>query len=153
MFLNCSSLADIQIPKSVTSVMSNAFKGCKALKTLDLPESVTRLGDYVFSGCKLDSLIIRGVIDFSWNVHYWLFDGMGTETKVYVHPTQVDKFKAIYKGPVYPLPEQKVVAYRPLVEDGKVWKVGSTTRVILCSGLSTTTSMATPLSTERPASR
>ena len=124
LFCNCSSLTDIQIPKSVTSVMSNAFKGCKALKTLDLPESVTFLGDYVFSGCKLDSLIIRGVIDFSWNGHYWLFDGMGTETKVYVHPTQVDKFKAIYKGPVYPLPEQKV-DYIPFAELGKQWHVVS----------------------------
>ena len=124
MFWNCSSLTNIQIPKSMTSVMSNAFKGCKALKTLDLPESVTILGDYVFSGCKLDSLIIRGIIDFSWNSHYWLFDGMGTETKVYVHPTQVDKFKAIYKGPVYPLPEQKV-DYIPFVELGKQWHVVS----------------------------
>ena len=123
LFWNCSSLTDIQIPKSVTSVMSNAFKDCKALKTLDLPESVTLLGDYVFSGCKLDSLIIRGVIDFSWNGHYWLFDGMGTETKVYVHPTQVDKFKAIYKGPVYPLPEQPVgdMTYLPFLEEGKAW--------------------------------
>ena len=126
MFLNCSSLADIQIPKSVIFVWSNAFKGCKALKTLDLPESVTRLGDFVFSGCKLDSLFIWGIIDFRLSDHYWLFDGMGTQTKVYVQPSQVDKFKAIYKGPVYPLPEQKVVAYRPFVEEGKVWKVGDT---------------------------
>ena len=126
MFLNCSSLADIQIPKSVISVWSNAFEGCKALKTLDLPESVTRLGDFVFSGCKLDSLFIWGIIDFRLSDHYWLFDGMGTQTKVYVQPSQVDKFKAIYKGPVYPLPEQKVVAYRPFVEEGKVWKVGDT---------------------------
>ena len=128
MFLNCSSLADIQIPKSVISVWSNAFKGCKALKTLDLPESVTRLGDFVFSGCKLDSLFIWGIIDFRLSDHYWLFDGMGTQTKVYVQPSQVDKFKAIYKGPVYPLPEQKVVAYHPMIEEGKVWKVGHGSR-------------------------
>ena len=49
---------------------------------------------------------------------------MGTETKVYVHPTQVDKFKAIYKGPVYPLPEQKV-DYIPFAELGKQWHVVS----------------------------
>ena len=106
MFLNCSSLEEIQIPKNVTSVMTNAFKGCKALKTLDLPESVYRLGDYVFSECKLESLYIRGIIDFRWTDHYWLFDGMGTEAKVFVQPSQVDKFKEIYKGSVYPLPEQ-----------------------------------------------
>ena len=129
MFLNCSSLTEIQIPKSVTSVMSNAFKGCKALKTLDLPESVTRLGDYVFSGCEFESLYIRGVIDFRWTDHYWLFDGMSTETKVYVQPSQVDKFKAIYQGPIYPLPEQTIDTYRSFVEEGKVWKVGSTTGI------------------------
>ena len=106
MFLNCSSLEEIQIPKSVTSVMTNAFKGCKALKTLDLPENIYRLGDYVFSECKLESLYIRGIIDFRWTDHPWLFDGMNTETKVYVQPSQVDKFKEIYNGPVYPLPEQ-----------------------------------------------
>jgi hypothetical protein len=106
MFVNCSSLEEIQIPKSITSVMTNAFKGCKALKTLDLPESVYRLGDYVFSECKLESLYIRGIIDFRWTDHYWLFDGMGTEAKVFVQPSQVDKFKEIYKGSVYPLPEQ-----------------------------------------------
>jgi hypothetical protein len=53
---------------------------------------------------------------------------MGTQTKVYVQPSQVDKFKAIYKGPVYPLPEQKVVAYHPMIEEGKVWKVGHGSR-------------------------
>ena len=106
--------------------MSNAFEGCRALKTLDLPTSVSRLGDYVFSGCQLDSLFIRGIIDFSWTDHYHLFEGMGTRTKVYVHPSQVDRFKAIYKGSIYPLPEQTIdIAYHPFVEDGKVWKVGA----------------------------
>ena len=52
---------------------------------------------------------------------------MGTRTKVYVHPSQVDRFKAIYKGSIYPLPEQTIdIAYHPFVEDGKVWKVGNT---------------------------
>ena len=119
MFLNCSSLTEIQIPRGVTSVMSNAFKGCKALKTLDLPESVTRLGDYVFSGCILKTLYIRGVIDFRFTNHYWLFNGMGTETEVYVQPSQVDQFQAIYKGSVYPLSEQ--TNGRKMLEQGKTW--------------------------------
>ncbi|MBR5038503.1 MAG: leucine-rich repeat domain-containing protein, partial [Prevotella sp.] len=122
MFLNCNSLTDIQIPKSVTGVMSNAFQNCKALKSVDLPENVSRLGDSVFSGCKLKSLYIRGIIDFSWTTHYQLFDGMGTETKVYVRQSQVDQFKAIYKGTIYPLPEiQENSDYLPFVEVGKEW--------------------------------
>ena len=102
LFLNCSSLTEIQIPESVVSVMSNAFQNCTALKTLDLPESVNRLGSETFSGCKLDSLLIRGIIDSRW-VTPRLFDGMGTQTKVYVQPSEVEKYKKIYKGPVYPL--------------------------------------------------
>ena len=36
---------------------------------------------------------------------------MGTETEIYVQPSQVDQFKALYKGPVYPLPEQTAYYY------------------------------------------
>ena len=106
LFLNCNSLTDIQIPKGITWVKSNAFQGCTSLKTVDLPESVYGLGNLIFSGCQLESLYIRGVIDFSLSNHYYLFDGMSTQTNVYVLPTEVEKFKSIYNGPIYPLPEQ-----------------------------------------------
>ena len=125
MFINCSSLTEIQIPKSVTSVRVNAFKGCEALKTLDLPESVTNLGDYVFSGCKFESLYIRGVIDFRRTDHYWLFDGMSTQTKVYVQPSQVNQFKKVFKGTVLPLSDRIEDDYRPFVEEGKVWNIAT----------------------------
>ena len=105
LFLNCSSLVEIQIPEGVTSVLSNAFKNCLSLKTIDLPESVNRLGNSPFSGCKLDSLLIRGIIEHRW-ISTSIFEGMGTETKVYVQPSQVEVFQSVYKGGVYPLPNQ-----------------------------------------------
>lgn len=102
LFQNCNSMTDIQIPEGVTSVMFNAFQNCSALKTMDLPESVYRLGSNVFSGCKLETLIIRGIID-SYYVRKDIFNGMGTQTKVYVQPSQVDEIQKVYKGKVYPL--------------------------------------------------
>ena len=106
MFLNCSSLTEIQIPESVTYIMNRTFKNCTSLKTLDLPESVNRLGYDVFSGCKLESLYIRGIIESRW-ITSDLFGGMGTDTKVYVQPSEVEKFQRVYKGKVYPLPDQE----------------------------------------------
>lgn len=102
LFLNCSSLSEINIPDGVTEIRSNAFENCSALKTLDLPESVTRLGWSPFIGCKLDSLVIRGILKSNW-INESLFIGMGTQTKVFVQPSEVEKFKKIYKGPVYPI--------------------------------------------------
>ena len=105
LFLNCSRLAEIQIPEGVTCVLSNAFENCLSLKKIDLPESVDRFGNSPFSGCKLDSLLIRGLIEHRW-ITTSIFEGMGTETKLYVRSSQVGVFRTVYKGPVYPLPSQ-----------------------------------------------
>ena len=105
MFFNCSSLSEIIIPDGVTEIRNNAFENCSALKTLDLPESVTSLGWSPFVGCKLDSLVIRGILESNW-INESLFKGMGTQTMVFVQPSEVEKFKKIYKGPVYPISDE-----------------------------------------------
>lgn len=104
-FTNCKSLKEISIPNSVTDIGSEAFMNCSALETLDLPESVTRLGTKSFAGCKLNSLYIRGIIAPQW-ISSNIFMGMGTQTKVYVQPSEVGKFQAVYRGKVYPIPDQ-----------------------------------------------
>ena len=59
----------------------------------------------------MDELYIRGVIDPEYMTTgsnpfepMTMFSGMSTQTKLYVLPDEVDKFKAIYGGPVFPLP-------------------------------------------------
>ena len=105
LFADCDSLEEILIPDGVTAVMTDAFKNCVALRILDIPESVCRLGNTVFDGCKMDSLIIRGIIEERW-MNGPIFDGLNTWTKMYVQHSEVPKFARIYRGPVYPLPEQ-----------------------------------------------
>ena len=112
------------VPEGVTKIRSGAFVHNKYLRKLVIPEKVTDLGWHLFSDTKsLEELYIKGVLDP--DCMYALFGGMDTKVVVYVQPSQVDKFKDFYKGPVYPLPEQTIddVPYRPFVEDGKVWTV------------------------------
>ena len=104
MFANCSSLKKLLIPNIVTMVGSEAFKNCSALTSLDLPKSINRLGYSVFAGCKLNSLYIRGVIDSHW-MSSSIFTDMDTQTELYVLSSEMEKFQAIYKGPIYPLPQ------------------------------------------------
>ena len=105
LFENCVNLTEIKIPERVEHVMSDAFRNCSGLTTLDLPESVTRIGYSPFYGCKLDSLLIRGLIENRW-ISSSIFEGMGTETKVYVQPSEVEKFQNVYQGMVYPLTDE-----------------------------------------------
>ena len=116
------------VPEGVTNIRSGSFYHNKYLRKLVIPEGVTYLGWHLFSDTKsLEALYIKGVLDPECIVD-GLFGDMSTNVNIYVLPSELDKFKAIYKGPVYPLPEQKVVAYHPMIEEGKVWKVGHGSR-------------------------
>ena len=53
-FWYCSSLSEIVIPSSVTSIGDSAFYGCNSLSEIVIPSSVTSIGDRAFSSC--DSL-------------------------------------------------------------------------------------------------
>ena len=127
-FSGCTGIESVTIPNGVTSLGGNVFSGCTGLKSLNLPESVNHLGVSVFEGCKLKTLYIRGIIDSNC-MHSNRFNGMNNKTILYVQPSQVERFKAIYNGSVYPLAGQADAdtAYRPFVEDGKIWKAGDTT--------------------------
>ena len=53
-FLYCSSLSEIVIPSSITSIGDSAFDTCSSLSEIVIPSSVTSIGDSAFSSC--DSL-------------------------------------------------------------------------------------------------
>ena len=50
-FSGCSSLTEIVIPNSVTSIGSYAFKDCSSLNKIEIPNGVTSIGYYAFRGC------------------------------------------------------------------------------------------------------
>ena len=50
-FDGCSSLSNLVIPNSVTSIGDGAFWGCSSLRDLVIPNSVNDIEDRVFEGC------------------------------------------------------------------------------------------------------
>lgn len=74
-FYDCTSLTDITIPNSVTSIGSSAFSGCTGLTNIEIGESVTAIGNSAFYGCTRLTKInwnAKNVADFisSSNVFY-----------------------------------------------------------------------------------
>ena len=50
-FYACSSLAEITLPNTLTSIGDRAFYGCSSLAEITLPASLTSIGDRAFYGC------------------------------------------------------------------------------------------------------
>ncbi|MBO5866913.1 MAG: leucine-rich repeat domain-containing protein, partial [Clostridia bacterium] len=50
-FQNCTSLSNITIPYSVTSIGSSAFDNCRCIRSIIIPNSVKSIASSAFSGC------------------------------------------------------------------------------------------------------
>jgi len=50
-FYSCTSLTNIIIPNSVTSIGDGAFLGCTSLTSITIPDSVTSIGNSAFRDC------------------------------------------------------------------------------------------------------
>ena len=60
----CSTLAEVVIPNSVTSIGNSAFANCNALSNIAIPDSVTSIGNYAFSSCcSLSDIIIPDSVE------------------------------------------------------------------------------------------
>ena len=50
-FYNKSTIIELTLSDSVTTINENAFSGCSGLTSISIPSSVTEIGNGVFSGC------------------------------------------------------------------------------------------------------
>ena len=50
-FYSCSKLTDVSIPNSVTTIGAEAFRNCSSLVNISIPESVTTIAEYLFWDC------------------------------------------------------------------------------------------------------
>jgi hypothetical protein len=84
MFLGCSSLSEIEIPKSVKTVGSWAFGGCPITEIV-FPEGLVSIAENIFSGYSdrgtaLKSLTIPSTIE---SIHSNAFEGCYSLTDIY----------------------------------------------------------------------
>jgi hypothetical protein len=72
-FSGCTNLTSVTIPNSVTAIGSGAFFGCTGLTNVTIPNSVMSLGDSAFAGCtNLTSVIIGNGVT---SLGFFPFDG------------------------------------------------------------------------------
>ena len=91
-FYYCTSLTSVTIPNNVTTIGEMAFSGCDSLTSITIPDSVTTIGGAAFYGCtSLESVTIgNGVTEIGWHA----FDGCTGELIVNcnIDSTYTDSF-------------------------------------------------------------
>ena len=51
-FYNCSLMASVEMPDTVTEIGGYAFYGCRSLTTVDLPDNLATINGYTFASCR-----------------------------------------------------------------------------------------------------
>ncbi len=89
--MGCSSLKNVTIGNSVTSIGEYAFDGCKSLESIEIPDSVTSIDIYTFWNCSnLNSVTIGNNVT---SIGYWAFNGCNSLTDVYYSGSEEDGSK------------------------------------------------------------
>lgn len=70
-FCGCKSLTSITIPNSVTSIWYDAFHSCESLTSITIPNSVTSIGESAFYDC--DALTSITIPDSVTSIGEWAF--------------------------------------------------------------------------------
>ena len=119
-FSNCKSLKSVQLSENIKYIAAYAFESCDNLRFLDIPESVTGFAESVFRWSPLETILIRGT--FPSGLRNDTFYELDKErTVIYCYPSEIDKFKTVFKGTVLPLGDWTGIYYRPLINDNKEW--------------------------------
>lgn len=76
-FYDCRALADVYIPKTVTTIGKCAFMSCSGLTSIDIPDSVTTIGSRAFCFCGgLTSITIPSGVTTIGDSTFWGCSGL-----------------------------------------------------------------------------
>ena len=95
-FRNCTGLASVTIPDSVTSIGASAFEGCTGLTSVIIPDSVTRIGDSAFKGCT--SLTSITISDSVTSIGFYAFEYCKNLAKVTIPDSVTSIGKYAFSG-------------------------------------------------------
>lgn len=128
-FWRCSALTSIVIPNSVTTLGESSFWGCTAMNTVSIGNGIKEIPRNTFGNCTS----LRDFYCYAEDVPTVNQEGFAKtdiqEITLYVPFTSVSAYQTAEPWKNF----KAIVAltvqddYRPFVEDGKVWKVGTIT--------------------------
>lgn len=58
-FMNCTNIAEINLPDSIEQIGTDAFSQCKALQNIYLSENIEIIGSSAFSNCSSLTVVIQ----------------------------------------------------------------------------------------------
>jgi len=130
LYLNGEELKDLVIPEGVTNINSNVFQNFSALKSVTIPSSVRMIESGAFHNCwALSSVISK--IEEPFDIVDKVFERYNSETfensftpaTLYVPKGCKERYESTAGWKRF----SKIIEddYRPFVEEGKVWKVGT----------------------------
>ena len=151
LYLNGEEVIDLVIPEGVTNINNYVFQNYSHLTSVTIPDGVTTIGEYAFNGCSgLTSITIGNNVN---SIGQWAFgrceklkdvycyaesvpESINTtffnetnieEATLHVPAASVSAYQAVepWKNFKEIVALTAQVNYRPFVEDGKVWKVGT----------------------------
>ena len=127
MFRECRNLAKVMMPFGITAIGSGAFYGCGAIQSLDLPESINYIGDFAFRYLSKLKDIYCHATTVPNTTKFTFGDVDLSQVTLHVPASSVDSYQSTSPwnqfGAIVPLETE--MAYRPMIEDDKVWKVGA----------------------------
>ncbi len=128
-FYECSGLTSVTIPNSVTTIGDQAFSGCIGLTSVTIGSKVKTIGSLAFTDC-LNLLDVYCYAEEVPETQNEVFRSANIENvTLHVPAASISAYQAVEPWKNF----KEIVAvtdqeddYRPMIEDGKVWKVGST---------------------------
>ena len=111
-FGSCARLKSVRLSENLKFIRAYTFDNCASLTFLEIPESVKGFGEGVFRWCPLETIVIRGMFPDELRSDTFYF--MDEATVMYVQQSEVEKFKKVFPGTVFPLESYDETGMKPL---------------------------------------
>ena len=106
-FIDCTSLQELVIPSSVTTIGLAAFCHCTSLQELVIPSSVATIDELAFHNCtSLQELVIKSSVTSIDELAFW---GCNSLKSIIVPKGQTQKYRALLSSAFWDLSKEREI--------------------------------------------